>query len=278
MFRNCTYISFMSEQQASRPVAVVTGASAGIGAATARRLVAAGYAVVVAARRGERLERLAGEIRESGGEALAVPGDLADAAFCRRLIAEAAAWGELEVLVANAGMGYSGAFTDMADEEIRRLVDVNLLGVVRTVHAALPIMRARGGGRIVMVGSVLSRITTPGAAVYCATKHALVGFADSLRYEVRRDHIRIISILPGYTSTEFFDAMISRGKRGVDKVKRFWFFHSPDDVAEVIARRLEQPVAEAVVGVLNAAVVFLGTRFPAGYRGLMTAIDSLSER
>lgn len=259
-------------------VAIVTGASAGIGEATARRLAAEGYAVLVTARRVERLECLVAEIRAAGGEAKALAGDIRDAVFCRRLVEESAAWGELEILVANAGMGYSGPFAEMGDDEMLQLIEINVLGVLRTIHAAIPIMRVRRRGTIVIVGSVLSRIATPGAAVYCATKHAVAGFADALRLELRDDLIRVVTILPGYTATEFFDVMIRRGERAVDKIKKYSFFHSADDVARVIVRRIARPVDEVVVGLMNTMIVFAGTRFPGPFRRLIGLVDRVMKR
>jgi short-subunit dehydrogenase len=268
----------MTSERTHKPVALVTGASSGIGEATARRLASDGYAVAISARRAERLEALAESIRRAGGEALVLPGDITDPDFSRNMVRTAAVWGGLEILVANAGMGYTGPYELMSDDEMRRMIDTNVLGVFRPVQEAIAPMRARGGGKIVIVGSVLSRIATPGTAVYCATKHALVGFADALRHEVRNDGIRIISVLPGYTSTEFFDAMIRRGERSVDAIKKYWFFHTPEDVAAVISRRVAHPCAEVVVGAANTAVVILATRFPGLYHSALALVEQLANR
>jgi short-subunit dehydrogenase len=268
----------MISERTHKPVALVTGASSGIGEATAKRLAADGYAVAISARRADRLEALAERIRGSGGEALVLPGDITDATFARAVVRAADEWGGLEVVVANAGMGYTGPYELMTDEEMRRLIDTNILGVFRPVQEAIAPMRARGGGKIVIIGSVLSRVATPGSAVYCATKHAVVGFADSLRHEVRRDGIRVISVLPGYTSTEFFDAMIQRGERAVDVVKEYWFFHSSENVADVIARRIAYPCSEVVVGAANTAIVLFATRFPSVFHAVLTQIDRLASK
>lgn len=259
-------------------VALVTGASSGIGAATARRLAADGYAVVVTARRADRLEALCEEIRAAGGVAEAVSGDVRDDVVIRTAVDRAAALGRLTVVVANAGLGYTGRFEEMTDEQLRHLVDVNILGVMRVVRHALPHLRASENGRVVIIGSVLSRVATTHNAVYCATKHAVVGFADALRLELRRDRIRVISILPGYTDTEFFDVQLRRDSRAIDGIKKFWFFHSPDAVADVVARRIEKPCAEVVVGGLNTAVVWVARRFPGFMNGMMTTVDVLMER
>lgn len=265
-----------------RRVAVVTGASSGIGRATAKKLAEDGYAVLVTARRKELLDALVEEIISDGGEAVAVQGDISLHAHCEEIVRRAADWGQLEVFVANAGVGYSGPFELMADEEIRQLIDVNLLGVLRPIREAIPAMKEQGG-KIVIIGSVLSRLSTPGNAVYCATKHALVGFADALRLEVGHLGIRIISVLPGYTYTEFFDAAIHRGERSIDTVKSFLpktgifsIFHSSEDVAEVISRRIRRPKAEVVVGAANTAIVFIGTRFPGFFRRALTLVGNMT--
>lgn len=262
--------------QSNRRVAIVTGASAGIGAATARRLAAEGYAVLATARRGERLSALVDELRVAGHEAEFIVGDIREDEVCRGIIERASAWGRLEVVVANAGVGYTGPFVEMTDEQMRHLVEVNLMGVLRVTRHAIP--RIQEEGRIVIVGSVLSRVATPYNAVYCATKHALAGFSDSLRLELRRARIRVIHVMPGYTDTEFFDAQLRRERRAIDAVKKFWFFHGPEAVAAVIARRIRRPRAEVVVGALNTAVVWLGTRFPSVLRGLVTIVDDLAEK
>lgn len=255
-----------------RTVALVTGASAGIGEATARRLARDGYSVVLSARRQERLEEIAEEIRSEGGEALVIAGDITSSRFCRQVVSEAAAWGRLDVLVANAGVGSTGMFDEMTDKDIRQLIDVNLLGVLRTVKEAIPVMRDYETGKIVIVGSVLSRLTTSHNAVYCATKHGVVGFADSLRPEVRDSGIRVISVLPGYTDTEFFDVMLNTVERPVDAIKKKWFFHPPEAVADVISRRIRSPRAEVVVGAVNTAVVWFGVRFPKTFGWLFETV------
>ncbi len=262
----------------SRIVAIVTGASSGIGRATAKRLARDGYAVVVTARRTDLLDSLAEEVRNEGGECLAFPGDIRDPFHCARLVETSGAWGETEVLIANAGMGYTGPFDLMTDDEMRKLIDVNILGVMRPIREIIPRMKERSSGKIVIIGSVLSRASSPGTAVYCATKHAVVGFADALRHELSSSGIRVISILPGYTSTDFFNAMIQRGDRAVDEIKKYWFFHSPEHVADVIARRIERPVAEVVIGGLNTAVVLLATRLPGLYHRLLDVAEIVGRK
>lgn len=261
-----------------RRVAIVTGASAGIGRATARRLARGGYAVVVTARRVDRLTELERELAAEGLEVMVIPGNIAELTTCERLVRRAADWGHLEVLVANAGFGYNGPIEGMADEVVRQMVDVNILGVVRTVRAAIPRMRAHresGMARIVIVGSVLSRVATAGNAVYCATKHALAGFADSLRQDLARENIKVITILPGYTDTEFFEAMPRREAKAsaVAAMRRFKFCHTAEDVADLIVYRIQHPAAESVVGRINGVAVFVATRFPGFFYSVYGAVD-----
>ncbi len=261
-------------ERTQRPVAVVTGASSGIGEATARRLAADGYAVVVAARRADRLEALAEEIRSAGGEALVVTGDIRDLAHCESIVAAAEDWGELDVVVANAGLGCSGPFEETPDEEIRRVLDVNVLGLMRVVKAAIPGLKRRRAGRLVLVGSVLSRFATPGTAVYTASKHAVAGFADSIRFDLEPYGVRVITIMPGYTKTEFFDVMTRVGSESEGLAEKPPIYHTSEDVANVIARRIERPVAEAVVGVANLALVLLATRLPCAFRALIRIVKA----
>lgn len=181
-----------------QPVALVTGASSGIGAATARRLAAAGYRVYGAGRRAERLE----ELRRDGVTPLVL--DLLDEGSLTtavKQIREDA--GRLDVLVNNAGYGAFGAVEDVPLEEARRQFEVNLFGLARLVQLSLPIMRARGTGTIINVSSVAGRVAGPLGGWYHATKFALEGFSDSLRQEVAPFGIRVVVVQPGAIKTEW---------------------------------------------------------------------------
>src|SRR3954447_972577 len=184
-------------------VAVVTGASSGIGAATARALAAEGYAVALAARREERINELCDELSSSGSRALAVPTDVADPASARSLIETTKAeLGSVDVLVNNAGVMLLGPILDADIEHWQRMVNVNVLGLLYCTHAALPIMKEQGSGHVVNVSSVAGRVARAGSGVYNATKWGVGAFSEALRQECIPDHIRVTVIEPGMVDTE----------------------------------------------------------------------------
>jgi len=186
-----------------RPVALVTGASRGIGRATALALGRAGFDLCLSARSRAGLEELGRDLAPQGVETLLVPLDAqardAGAAFAQAALDR---FGRVDLLVANAGIGGGDLFAEMSDAGIEALVATNLLGALRAVRAVLPAMRAQGRGAIVLVASVAGEVALPGSALYAATKAALVRFADGLRQEVRGDGIRVTAILPGFVRTD----------------------------------------------------------------------------
>jgi NADP-dependent 3-hydroxy acid dehydrogenase YdfG len=183
--------------------AAVTGATSGIGEATAVALAAAGAAVALAGRREDRLEALAKKIRDAGGRALAVPTDVSDEeqanAFVQRASDELDG---LDILVNNAGVMLLGPVDGANAEDWRQMVNVNLLGLFYCTHAALPLMREGGGGHIVNVSSTAGRRATLGAAVYNATKFGVHAFSEALRQEALHAKIRVTIIAPGFVATE----------------------------------------------------------------------------
>lgn len=214
-------------------VYAVTGATAGIGAATARALVAAGARVALGARRGERLERLAEEL---GAAATAVEMDVRAPADAQRLVDRALAdHGHLDGLVANAGVGMYGGILDRSDDELAAMVDTNVNGTVWPIRAAVPALLDRGGD-ILIVASVAGLRGGDDEAVYAATKHAQVGLAGSLDRELRERGIRVTALCPGGVATEF---AVGWGRTEDDP--RFAGMLSADDVAHAAVTALGQP-------------------------------------
>lgn len=188
-------------------VAIVTGASAGIGRATARSLARAGATVVLTARRAERLEETVSEIEDDGGTALALAADVVELDAVRTLVDTAhRRFGSIDVLVNNAGIMRVAPITENRVEDWTRMVDVNVKGVLHVLSAVLPIMLDQGSGHILSVGSLAGRRPFPGGTVYSATKFAIRSLAWGLHLELGNAHgIRVTDIQPGYVSTELLD-------------------------------------------------------------------------
>lgn len=217
-------------------VAVVTGASAGIGAATARMLAGAGVRVAVAARRQERLDELVAELGED--RAVAVAGDVRDPEHHEALVAAAVErWGRVDTVVANAGVGAYGGIMDLSDEEIRDMVDINYTGTIWSARAAVRRFRAQGdGGDLVVIASVAGFKGDANEAVYAGTKHAQVGLAGALDRELHGEGVRTTLICPAGTATEF---AIGRGREEGSPVLDEYL--RPEDVAHAVRVVLEQP-------------------------------------
>jgi 3-oxoacyl-[acyl-carrier protein] reductase len=217
-------------------VAVITGASAGIGAATVRGLVEAGVNVALSARRKERLDALAEELGQE--RVLGVAGDVRDARHNEALVEAAVArWGRLDIVVANAGIGAYGGILDLTDEQLCEMVETNYLGTVWTVRAGVRQLRAQGnGGDIVIISSVAGYRGGADEAVYAGTKHAQVGLGGSLDRELRAEGIRVTLVCPAGTATEFaIGAGREEGSPDLESYLR------PEDVAHAVRVVLEQP-------------------------------------
>ena len=188
-------------------VALVTGASAGIGRATALRLAADGAAVAVTARRTDRLESLVEEIQASGGQAVALEADVTSLDAVRSVVSGTVdRFGRLDILVNNAGIMRVAPITENNVEDWTRMVDVNVKGVLHYLSAALPVMLEQGSGHLVSVGSLAGRRPFPGGTVYSATKFAIRSLAWGLHLELGNAHgIRVTDIQPGFVSTELLD-------------------------------------------------------------------------
>jgi NADP-dependent 3-hydroxy acid dehydrogenase YdfG len=215
-------------------VAVVTGASAGIGEATAFALANRGAKVVLAARRVERLEEIARTIESAGGRALAVGCDVGDPDRLAALPAVVGeAFGPCDILVNNAGVPGGGDFAELGFEQIERIVRVNVLGVMFGTRAFLPGMLKRRHGHIVNIASLAGRFAIPGAAVYTASKHAVVAFSESLNYDTEPLGVRVTSVNPGLVATEGF----SQGTMPPRIVMQ------PERVADAIVRVVREDIA-----------------------------------
>jgi len=186
-------------------VVVVTGASSGIGEATALRFARAGARVVLAARRVDRLEEVVSRIRARGGDAVAVGCDVTVREDLDALAtATLERHGRADVVVANAGIPAGGPFRSLSADRIDLVVATNILGVMHTVRAFLPTLVEQRSGHVVVVASLAGRFATPGSSVYGATKHAVVAFAESLHHELAPFGIGVTSVNPGLTETEGF--------------------------------------------------------------------------
>jgi clavulanate-9-aldehyde reducatase len=184
-------------------VAAITGASSGIGEATAVALAGAGAAVAIGARREDRLSSLASRIEGDGGRALALPVDVADEDSARSFVTEAhSQLGGLDILVNNAGVMLLGPVEGTPTDQWRTMVDVNVLGLLYCTHAALPLMREAGSGHIVNISSVAGRSANAGSAVYNLTKFGVGAFSEALRQEISGAGIRTTIIEPGFVDTE----------------------------------------------------------------------------
>jgi NADP-dependent 3-hydroxy acid dehydrogenase YdfG len=183
--------------------ALITGASSGIGEATALAMAREGAAVALGARRKERLDELVARIGSEGGAATAIEADVADEDQARSLVAEAhSELGGLDCLVNNAGVMLLGLVQGAETDQWRRMIEVNLLGLLYCTHAALPLMRDGGGGDIVNVSSVSGRTAAMGSAVYNMTKWGVTGFSEGLRQEALHLGIRVSCVEPGMVDTE----------------------------------------------------------------------------
>jgi clavulanate-9-aldehyde reducatase len=184
-------------------VALVTGASSGIGEATALALAAEGAAVGLGARRKDRIDALAERISGDGGRALAAESDVTDEAAANALVERTVEeLGGLDILVNNAGVMLLGPVAGADTRDWRRMIEVNLLGLLYCTHAALPVMGEAGSGHVVNVSSVAGRIATMGSAVYNMTKWGVVAFSEALRQEVLHANVRVTCVEPGFVETE----------------------------------------------------------------------------
>jgi NADP-dependent 3-hydroxy acid dehydrogenase YdfG len=221
-------------------VVAITGASSGIGEATALTVAKAGAAVSLAARRRDRIEALAQRIEADGGRALAIEADVGEEdqanAFVARTHDEL---GRLDVLVNNAGVMLLGPIENAPTEEWRRMIHVNVFGVLYCTHAALPLMLAQGAGHVVNVSSVAGRVARAGSGVYNLTKWGVGAFSESLRQEATMRGIRVTLIEPGAVATELRD-------------------HNRPEIIELMNQRLGDTVPMEAQDIANAILFAIG--------------------
>jgi uncharacterized protein len=246
---------------AARRVVVITGASSGIGRATALRLAREGAAVVMCARRADRLEAAAAEVRAAGGDALPIVADVTRADEVRRLVDSAVERFEhIDVMVCNAGFGIAGAIDDITPDQMRKLVDVNFMGTYHAVRAVLPMFRRRSHGHVIVVSSIVGKRGVPYMGAYAATKFAQAGLAECLRSEVAGSGIHVTVVFPVSTETEFFDVMSRETGTTVTRA------HGPRQdasvVADAIARAIDRPVPEVFPHAWSRALVWLNAAAP----------------
>ena len=221
-------------------VVAITGASSGIGAATARRLATEGHRLLLGARRTDRLDTLTKEITEAGGTATFQRLDVTDADDVQAFVSAARAhYGRVDVLVNNAGVMPLSPLEALKTDEWDRMLDVNVRGVLHGIAAALPAMRAQGGGHFVNIASVGAHEVSPTAAVYCATKFAVRAISEGLRQE-STGNIRVTLVSPGVTESELADSISDPAAREAMKTYRAVALPA-SAVAEAIAYALAQP-------------------------------------
>jgi len=230
-------------------VIAVTGASSGIGEATAKLLAERGAHVVIGARRGDRLEALAKDIAAAGGSVRQKTVDVTDAGDVEAFLGYAQAeFGRLDVIVNNAGLMPLSRLDAGKIDEWDRMIDVNIRGVLHGIRAGLPIMKRQGSGQFVNISSIGGHQVYPTAAVYCATKFAVLAISEGLRQE--HDNLRITVISPGVTRSELASTITDPGAQAAMAAFR-QIAIEPDAIARAIAFSIEQPgdvdVSEIIV-------------------------------
>jgi len=242
-------------------VVAITGASSGIGRAAAEHVGRLGMPVALLARRAERLDAIAQSIRAAGGRAIAVPGDVAAETDVARLVSRAVGeFGRLDVMIANAGIGFHGTLEDTSPEIMRRLIDVNFMGTFYAARAAVPVFRQQRGGHLILVSSIAGQRAVGSRTAYAASKAAQARFGESLRVELSGTGVHVSVVFPVSTLTEFHEtirrdfghAMAALGPS-----------QSADEVARTIAWCMEHPRAEVYPYWKSRALVILNAVAPA---------------
>lgn len=245
-------------QSSNRPVALITGASSGIGAALAREFARHGHDLVLNARRRAPMEALAAELRGLGTTATIIPADLAAPGGGATLVREIDAAGiEIEVLVNNAGLGAIGRFAQIDPVRDTEILQVNIVALTELTRLLLPPMLARKHGRIVLVASTASFLPCPNMAVYAATKAYVRSFGEALGQELAGSGVSVNVLCPGATETEFLE--VAGGRFSRSQMRRMM---SADEVAQIGYRGMARGERVTVTGVANRILTFAATHAP----------------
>ncbi|MFN6558664.1 MAG: SDR family NAD(P)-dependent oxidoreductase [Nostoc sp. ChiSLP01] len=224
-------------------VAIVTGASSGIGEATALALAAEGATVAIAARRSDRLQTLEARITSTGGKVLSITTDVSDEAQVEALVNKThSKFGRVDILINNAGVMLLGSIDGADTEDWRRTININVLGLMYATHKVLPLMKAQGVGHIVNISSVAGRVANAGSGVYNASKWAVGAFSEALRKEVYQNNIRVTIIEPGLVATELPQHI--KDSKALEQAKNFYGSVKnleSKDIANAIVYAVTQP-------------------------------------
>jgi len=225
-------------------IALVTGASSGIGEGVARLLAANGVKVGLAARRKDKLNKLANDIQSAGGEAIAIEMDVTDQVSVNKgLEMLIKAYGGIDILVNNAGLMPLSDVESLKLDEWHKMVDVNVKGLLNTTAAVLPHLMKQNAGHIFNLSSIAGRKLFPGLSVYCATKHAVAAFSDIMRMELAPKYkIRVTSLQPGAVASELFEHITdAKYRQNMEDLKGQMTFLTPDDIANSVLYALQAP-------------------------------------
>jgi NADP-dependent 3-hydroxy acid dehydrogenase YdfG len=241
-------------------VILITGASSGIGRATAILTGKMKLPVIIAARRADRLAEVVREIESAGGKALAVETDIGDESQVAAMVDKALQhFGRIDVLINNAGVGLYATVDETTPEQMERLWRINYMGTFHAIRNVLPVMRKQQSGQIIVVASMSGKRGAPFKSAYCATKFAQIGLLESLRMELLNTNIKCTLIFPGATKTEFFEAIENPGNRDV---KLYGSVQTAEQVAAEILDAIQNPRTEVITQRLGRLQIILNAISP----------------